>query len=61
MYLNIVVLGAFLLLLAAIYLPPLQVLLRTVPFGFFEWAILISYALTNIVLIEAVKLCFKKE
>lgn len=51
----------FLLLLAAIYLPPFQVLLRTAPFGFFEWAILIAYGLINISLIEAVKWYYKEK
>lgn len=61
MYLNVVVITAFLLLMAAIYLQPFQILLRTVPFGFFEWSILLVYALVNIVLIEAAKLYYRKE
>lgn len=59
MYLNTVVLVAFLLLLAAIYLKPLQVLLRTAAFGLFEWIILIAYGLISVVLIEAVKYYYR--
>lgn len=53
--LNLTVLLSFSLLLAAIYLAPFQALLRTEGFGFFEWSILIGYALIDIVLIEATK------
>jgi Ca2+-transporting ATPase len=51
----------FLLLLAAIYLKPLQVLLRTTSFGIFEWLILLAYALVNIILIEAAKWYWRKQ
>jgi magnesium-transporting ATPase (P-type) len=60
LYLNIVVLISFLLLMAAVYLPPLQVVLRTVPFGLFEWSILFIYALINIILIEATKRYYRR-
>ena len=54
-YVTIAALGGFLLLLAAIYLPLFQGLLRTQPFGFFEWSILISYGLIDLILIELTK------
>ena len=54
-YVSFAALSGFSLLLAAIYLPPLQVLLRTQPFGLFEWSILIAYGLIDIILIEATK------
>ncbi len=54
-YVNLAALIGFSLLLVAIYLPFFQTLLRTVPFGFFEWLILIGFALVNIILIEATK------
>ena len=54
-YVTLAALFGFLLLLAAIYLEPFQILLRTEGFGFFEWLILIGYGLINIILIEATK------
>ena len=61
MVLNVVVLTAFLALLAAIYLPPFQALLRTAPFGFFEWSILLAYALVDIILIEIAKWYYRQK
>jgi len=58
LYLTVAALGGFLLLLAAIYLPLFQGLLRTQPFGLFEWLILIGYGLINIILIEGTKWYF---
>jgi Ca2+-transporting ATPase len=46
----------FVLLVAAIYVPWLQILLRTVPIGFTEWIILIGFGILNIVVIELGKL-----
>lgn len=46
------------MLLGALYLPPFQVLLRTVPLNLFDWQLLLGLGLVNIVLIEAVKYYF---
>lgn len=42
-------------LLAALYLPPLQALLRTVPLNFFDWQLMLSLGLLNVALIEFTK------
>lgn len=54
-YLNCAAVAGFLLLLAAVYLPLFQILLRTVSLGLFEWLILTAYGLVNMFLIELVK------
>jgi len=54
-YVTIAAFGGFLLLLAAIYLPLFQVLLRTHSLGFFEWLILLAYGLVEMILIETAK------
>ncbi|PLX28931.1 ATPase [Candidatus Parcubacteria bacterium] len=46
------------LLIMAIYLPPFQLLLRTVPLGLFEWSVMIGFGLFNLVLIEIIKAVF---
>lgn len=46
------------MLLLAIYAPPLQTLLRTVALGAHEWALLISFGVFNVILIEAIKAVF---
>jgi len=48
----------FLMLTAAIYIPALQSLLKTVPLGFYDWLILVGLGLANIILIEATKWYF---
>ena len=48
----------WLLLIGAIYFPPLQKILRTEALGLAEWGILGALGLINIVLIEAVKFFF---
>lgn len=45
-------------LLSALYLPPLQSLLKTVGLGFFDWTIILGLGVVNIVLIEATKRWF---
>ncbi len=45
----------FLALIAALYIPAFQTLLKTVPLGFFDWLIIIGLGLINIVAIEAAK------
>ena len=47
-----------LMLLTAIYLPPLQKLLKTVPLNFFDWLLLMGLGLLNLVLIEITKYHF---
>ncbi len=47
-----------LFLVGAVYLPPLQRLLETVPLGFWDWIIVISLGAINIVFIEAIKWIF---
>ncbi len=46
------------MLLAAVYLAPLQTLLRTVPLNSFDWILILGLGVLNIVLIEAVKYYF---
>ena len=46
------------MLLLAIYAPPLQTRLRTVALGAHEWALLISFGVFNVILIEAIKAVF---
>ncbi len=43
------------MLLAALYLPVLQALLKTVPLNFFDWQLVLGLGLANIILIEATK------
>jgi Ca2+-transporting ATPase len=49
------VLLGFIMVGAGLYLPPLRVLLRTIPLGIHDWLILIPLGLINIILIELVK------
>lgn len=48
----------FLMLILALYVPFFQNVLRTVPLGFFEWEVLITFGILNIFLIEIVKYVF---
>jgi len=50
-------------LIAALYLPALQTLLKTVPLNLFDWQLILGLGLFNIILIEATKWYFitKKE
>lgn len=54
-YLNGAVLLGWILLLGAVYLPPLQILLRTVSLSADHWVIMILFGFLNIALIELVK------
>jgi len=45
-------------LIAAVYLPFLQTLLKTTPLNLFDWGLLLSLGLINIILIEATKYYF---
>lgn len=60
-YINISALFGFLFLLAAIYLAPFQIILKTAPFGIKEWVILIIYGLIDVVLIEFTKFYYRKK
>lgn len=57
-YLIMAVGFGWLMLIGAVYLPPLQKLLRTVPLGLTEWGILITFGLFNLFLIEFIKKVF---
>ena len=46
------------MLIAALYLPPMQTLLKTVPLGFFDWLIVMSLGLIKLILIEVTKYYF---
>ncbi len=48
------------MLLAALYLPLLQTLLKTVPLNLFDWSLILGVGLFNIVLIEITKWFFIK-
>jgi len=47
-----------LLLVLAIYFPPLQKILKTVPLGLQDWLIFLSFGLAGIILIELTKWYF---
>lgn len=57
-FLLVAVLLGILLILAALYLPPLQLLLRTEPLVPFEWGIILLLAFFKILTIEATKWVF---
>lgn len=59
--LNVTVFLGFLMLLAAIYLPPLQFLLKTVPIGYFEWTFLLTFGILNLLIFEIVKYFLKRK
>ena len=46
------------MLLGALYFGPLQTLLKTVPLNLFDWSLVLSLGILNIVLIEATKYYF---
>ena len=43
------------MLLSAIYFPPLQILLKTVPLSAYHWGVMITFGLFNLCLIEIIK------
>ncbi len=47
-----------LMLFAGLYLPPLQVLLKTVPLNVFDWGLVLGFGFLNILLIELTKWYF---
>ena len=54
-YLNLALLFGWLMLIGAVYLPPLQTLLRTVALSWQYWGIMIGFGFLNIFLIEIIK------
>ena len=60
-HLTFTILGGFLMLLAAVYLPLLQKILKTAPLGLFEWTVLFGFGFLNLFLIEITKLFFIKK
>lgn len=46
------------MLLGALYFPPFQTILKTVPLNLSDWQLILSLGLINIVLIEATKYYF---
>ena len=54
-YLTLAVLFGWLMLVGAVYLPPLQYLLRTVSLSWSHWGMMIAFGFLNIFLIEMVK------
>ncbi|MBC7074045.1 HAD-IC family P-type ATPase, partial [Candidatus Parcubacteria bacterium] len=59
--LNLTLLFGFLLLLATIYLPPFQFILKTEPLGIFEWKILLAFGILNLIIFEIVKWFLKRK
>jgi len=55
------ILGGISMLLIAVYLPPLQSLLKTVPLSFYDWLLVFGLSLFELILIEAVKWYFIKK
>lgn len=58
-YLILAFVSGVLLMLAAVYLGPLQEILRTVPLDFNDWLIVALFAIFNVVFIEVIKLFFR--
>jgi len=58
MYLNIACIFVIILCLSAIYLPSLQVFLKTVPIDAFAWGIIVLIAILSVIGIEATKYFF---
>jgi len=60
-YVNLAVVLGLLLVMAALYLPGLQNLLKTSPLGFFEWSILIVFGFLNLVFVEIGKFFYVRQ
>jgi len=58
LYLIGCIIFSFLMLLIAIYIPPFQNLLKTVPLNLFDWGLLLILGFLNLILIEATKWYF---
>ena len=59
--LNITLFLGVLMILAGVYLPPFQSLVKTVPLNCFDWLILFSFGFFNLAIFESVKYAFKKK
>jgi Ca2+-transporting ATPase len=57
-YLLWAVMTSFIVLIIAVYYPPLQKLLRTIPLGISEWSYIILFGFINLLLIELTKWFF---
>lgn len=55
LYLNLALIFAWVMLVTAVYVPPLQKLLRTVNLELWHWGVMIGFGLLNMILIEVVK------
>jgi len=53
--------AGFLMLIFALYLPPLQLLLKTVPLHLSDWFLILGLGILNLILIEGVKWIFIKK
>jgi len=58
LYLIFAICFSLFMLLIAIYLPPFQNLLKTVPLNLFDWLLLLGLGIINLILIEATKWYF---
>lgn len=58
-YLVLAFISGVLLMIAAVYLEPLQDILRTVPLDFNDWLIVVIFAMFNVAFIEVIKLFFR--
>jgi Ca2+-transporting ATPase len=54
-YLNLALLIGWVMLVGAVYLEPLQILLRTVPMTLSQWGIMIVFGIINLIVIEIIK------
>lgn len=58
-YLILALAAGIILMISAVYLEPLQKILRTVPLSLFDWIIVTGFAIFSIVFIEVIKLFFR--
>ena len=62
---NLYLLAAFfagiIMMLAAVYIEPLQDLLKTTPLTKFDWFVIIIFAIVNVIFIELIKLFFRNK
>jgi len=58
LYLLSAIFFSYLMLLLAVYLPPFQQLLKTVPLNLFDWTLIFGFGAINLVGIEAIKFYF---
>jgi len=56
--LNLTLITSFILLISAVYLPPLQLILKTHPLGITEWVFLLALGFFSFLLIEIAKWAF---